>query len=179
VKRNKDMRRRAITCKTVLYSLLLALFGTIVLPACQTDANSAKAPDFTLLNLQNETVSLSDFRGKVVILNFWATYCPPCRVEIPDFIRLQDQYGKDGLVVLGISTDPNGDQILPRYVQAMEINYPILLATSKVIEDYGNIYALPVTFVVDRDHKILKQYTGMVTQDELTPIVQKALGLPH
>lgn len=171
------MRRRAITCRIALCSLLFGLVGTIMLPACQTDANSGKAPDFTLLNLQNETVSLSDFRGKVVILNFWATYCPPCRVEIPDFIRLQNQHGKDGLVVLGISTDPNGSQVLPRFVQAMEINYPVLLATSKVIEDYGNIYALPVTFVMDRDHKILKQYTGMVTQEELTPIVREALGL--
>jgi peroxiredoxin len=173
------MRQQAATCKTVLCSLLFGLFGAIILPACQTDANSAKAPDFTLLNLQNETVSLSDFTGKVVILNFWATYCPPCRVEIPDFIHLQDQYGKEGLVVIGISTDQNGEQILPGYVHAMKINYPILLATSKVIEDYGNIYALPVTFVIDRDHRILKQYTGMVTQDELAPVVQKALGLPH
>ncbi|MEA1868393.1 MAG: TlpA disulfide reductase family protein [Thermodesulfobacteriota bacterium] len=144
--------------------------------ACQGNADPSNAPDFTLLNLQNESVNLSDYKGQVVLINFFSTNCPPCRVEIPDFIRLQDQYGSKGFAVIGISVDQNGKRILPGFVQALRINYPILIGTSKVIRDYGNIYALPASFLIDRDHRILKHYIGMVTKDELEPIIIKALG---
>ena len=156
--------------------VLLSLVGAILLAACQSSADPSKAPDFTLLNLQDESVNLSDYKGQVVLINFFSTNCPPCRVEIPDFVLLQNQYGSKGFAVIGISVDQNGKRILPGFVQALRINYPILLATSKVIRDYGNIYALPASFLIDRDHRILKQYTGMVTKDELEPIIVNALG---
>ncbi len=158
--------------KCILNCVILSL----LLPACQGNADPSKAPDFTLLNLQNESVNLSDYRGQVVLINFFSTNCPPCRVEIPDFVFLQDKYGSKGFAVIGISVDQDGKRILPGFVQALRINYPILLATSKVIKDYGNIYALPASFLIDRDHRILKQYTGMVTKDELEPIIVNALG---
>ncbi|MDL1961508.1 MAG: TlpA family protein disulfide reductase [Deltaproteobacteria bacterium] len=148
-----------------------------MLPACQGSADPSKAPDFTLLNLQDEFVNLSEYKGRVVLINFFATNCPPCRVEIPDFIRLQDQYGSKGFAVIGISVDQNGKRILPGFAQALRINYPILLATSKVIRDYGNIYALPASFLINRNHQILKHYTGMVTKHELEPIIVNALGI--
>jgi len=160
----------------ILNYVLLSLVGAILLAACQGSADPSKAPDFTLLNLQDESVNLSDYRGQVVLINFFSTNCPPCRVEIPDFIRLQDQYGSKGFAVIGISVDQNGKRILPGFAQALRINYPILLATSKVIRDYGNIYALPASFLIDRDHRILKHYTGMVTKDELEPLIVNALG---
>ena len=163
--------------KCILNCVILSLVGTILLPACQGNADPSKAPDFTLLNLQNESVNLSDYRGQVVLINFFSTNCPPCRVEIPDFVLLQDQYGSKGFAVIGISVDQDGKRILPGFAQALRINYPILLATSKVIRDYGNIYALPASFLIDRDHRILKHYTGMVTKDELEPIIVNALGI--
>jgi thiol-disulfide isomerase/thioredoxin len=112
-----------------------------------------------------------------VLINFFSTNCPPCRLEIPDFVFLQNQYGSKGFAVIGISVDRNGKRILPRFAQALRINYPILLATSKVISDYGNIYALPASFLIDRDHRIIKHYTGMVTKAELEPIIVNALGI--
>ena len=157
--------------------VLLSLVVAILLPACQGNADPSKAPDFTLLNLQDESVNLSEYRGQVVLINFFSTNCPPCRVEIPDFVLLQDQYGSKGFAVIGISVDQDGKRILPGFAQALRINYPILLATSKVIRDYGNIYALPASFLIDRDHRILKHYTGMVTKDELEPIIVNALGI--
>ena len=157
--------------------ILLSLVGAILLAACQGSADHSNAPDFTLLNLRNESVNLLDYKGQVVLINFFSTSCPPCRVEIPDFIRLQDQYGSKGFAVIGISVDRNGKRILPGFAQALRINYPILLATSKVIRDYGNIYALPASFLIDRNHLILKHYTGMVTKDELEPIIVNALGI--
>jgi peroxiredoxin len=161
----------------ILNCVFLSLIGIILLPACQGSADPSKAPDFTLLNLQDESVNLSEYKGRVVLINFFATNCAPCRVEIPDFVRLQDKYGSKGFAVIGISVDQNEKRILPGFVQALRINYPILLATSKVIKDYGNIYALPASFLIDRDHRILKHYTGMVTKHELEPIIVNALDI--
>ncbi|MEA3384882.1 MAG: TlpA disulfide reductase family protein [Thermodesulfobacteriota bacterium] len=163
--------------KRILNCVLLFLVGAILLTACQGNADPSNAPDFTLLNLQDKSINLSDYKGQVVLINFFSTNCPPCRVEIPDFIRLQNQYGSKGFAVIGISVDQNGKRILPGFVQALRINYPILIGTSKVIKDYGNIYALPASFLIDRDHRILKHYTGMVTKDELEPIIVNALGI--
>ncbi len=161
----------------IIRSLLFAVCLILLLPACKSSADPSKAPEFTLLNLQGDTVQLSDFKNKVVLINFFATYCPPCRAEIPDFIKLQEKYNTDGFVVVGISVDENGLFVLPGFVEALKMNYPVLLATSKVIKDYGNVYALPESFLLDREHRIIKQYTGMVTIDELEPVIRKALGL--
>lgn len=163
--------------KRIVNYVFLSLIGAILLLSCQSSVDSSKASDFTLLNLQDESVNLSEYKGQVVLINFFATNCPPCRLEIPDFVLLQNQYGSQGFAVIGISVDRNGKRILPRFAQALRINYPILLATSKVIRDYGNIYALPASFLIDRDHRIIKHYTGMVTKAELEPIIVNALGI--
>jgi peroxiredoxin len=163
--------------KKIFNRILLFLVWTILLSACQGDADPSRAPDFTLLNLQDESINLSQYKDRVVLINFFATSCPPCRIEIPDFIRLQDKYGSKGFTIIGISVDQNGKRILPGFVKALRINYPVLLATSKVIEDYGNVYALPASFLIDRNRRILKHYTGMVTRHELEPAIVNALGI--
>ncbi len=150
------------------------LFLTLM-PACQGQSEVSRAPDFTLLNLAGNTVNLSDFKGKVVLINFFATYCPPCRMEIPDFIRLQEEFSPKGFTVIGISVDNDGERVLPPFVKRLGMNYPVLMATTKVLKDYGDIYALPVTFILDRDHKIVKKITGMVNEEELRPIIERLL----
>ncbi len=152
-----------------------ALLFLIFMPACQGKSEVSSAPDFTLLNLAGNTVNLSDYSGKVVLINFFATYCPPCRMEIPDFVKLQKEFSPKGFTVIGISVDNDGERVLPPFVERLEINYPVLLATTKVLKDYGNIYALPVTFILDRDHKIVKKITGMVNEEELRPIISKLI----
>jgi peroxiredoxin len=149
----------------------------MLMPACQSNADSQKAPDFTLLNLENKTVSLSDFKDKVVMINFFATYCPPCRMEIPDFVKLQARYEKEGFSVIGITVDDNPTVLLPPFIQRLGINYPVLQATSRVLQDYRNVYALPRTFILDRKHHIIRDYTGMVSEEEIEPVIKKALGL--
>ncbi len=161
------------TIRILVLTSVMAMVALV--QACQTKADSSRAPDFTLLNLNGDTVNLTNYKGKVILLNFFATYCPPCRMEIPDFVRLQEKYGSRGLIVIGISCDQNGERILPDFIRRLGINYPVLLATSKVLKDYGDIYALPVTFLIDRDLKILKQFTGMITQEDLEPFIQEAL----
>ncbi len=157
-------------------AVAVCLLLLVLIPACQGKTEISRAPDFTLLNLAGNTVNLSDYSGKVVLINFFATYCPPCRMEIPDFIKLQKDFGQKGFIVIGISVDNDGEQVLPPFVERLGINYPILLATSKVLKDYGNVYALPVTFILDRDHKIVQKITGMVSEDELRPIIEELLS---
>ncbi len=157
--------------------LALALAFVTTLTACNSTASSQQAPDFTLLNLNGDEVRLSDYRGKVVLLNFFATYCPPCRMEMSDFVRLQNKYAKDGFTVIAISVDENAPSVLPPFIQRLKLNFPVLLATSKVIADYGNIYALPQTFLIDKEQKVVKHYTGMITEAIIEPLIKEALGL--
>ncbi|MDA8161680.1 MAG: TlpA disulfide reductase family protein [Desulfobacteraceae bacterium] len=166
------MKKNAI--KTAVISLFL--IAMVMFSACGSSASAAKAPDFTLLNLENKPVSLSDFKGKVVLLNYFATYCPPCRAEIPDFIGLQTKYAAKGFTVIGISVDDDWQKVLPSFTKALKINYPVLIATPKVLKDYGDIYALPSTFIIDRQGDVVKNYVGMVTTDEVEPVILKAVA---
>jgi peroxiredoxin len=113
-----------------------------------------KAPDFTLQNLAGESVSLSDFRGKVVFVNFWATWCPPCRQEVPAFIELQETYGKDKLAILGISVDRGDLSVVPAFVEEYGVNYEILYHNQEVVMMYGGISSIPTTFIVDQDGNV-------------------------
>ncbi|NDY42649.1 TlpA family protein disulfide reductase [Dissulfurirhabdus thermomarina] len=144
-------------------------------PAAEAAARPP-APDFLLLNLSGQEVRLSDFRGKVVLLNFFATFCPPCRMEIPDFVELKKAYAGRGFEVVGISVDSNPVRVLPGFVAGYEINYPVLLGTEDVIRDYGNIYAIPVTFLVDRKGRIVLRYQGMVSRGDLEPYIRRVLA---
>ncbi len=118
------------------------------------------APDFTLLGLDGGTVRLSDYRGRVVIVDFWATWCPPCREEIPHFVNLQQQYGERGLTVIGISVDQGGPEAVEAFAREHGINYPIVMADNDVDRAYGGIRGIPTTFVIDRQGRIVKKYIG-------------------
>ncbi len=128
--------------------------------------NNSKAPDFTLSNISGEDVSLSDFKGKVVIVDFWATWCPPCRKGIPDLISLQNEY-KDKVAVIGISLDRENTKAgVPDFVDRMGINYPIVYFNDKVINDFGGVNAIPTTFIIDQDGNIVKKIVGLYPKSE-------------
>jgi thiol-disulfide isomerase/thioredoxin len=118
------------------------------------------APDWELASVDRKTVKFSDFRGKVVILDFWATWCAPCRVEIPHFIELQKQYGDRGLAVIGVSLDEQGPELVKKFVKQFGVNYPIVMGNQKVVEAYGGIVAVPTTFVIDRQGRIVSRHIG-------------------
>lgn len=171
-------KRKVIIVKKGLIKLQLVviLVFSLFFSACQGNAGSSRAPDFTLLDVNSKTVNLSDFKGKVVFINFFATYCPPCRAEIPDFIKLQDKYRDKGLVILGISADEDWRHVLPDFIKRKGMNYPVLIATSKVLKDYGNVYALPTSFLLDKNHNIVKKFTGMVSESDLEPLIVQLLA---
>jgi thiol-disulfide isomerase/thioredoxin len=126
-----------------------------------------KAPEFTLLDTQGNNVSLSDFKGKVVIVDFWATWCPPCRRGIPDLIDLQNQY-KNKVAVIGISVDRENTKAgVPDFIDKMGINYPVVYFNDKVINDYGGIEAIPTTFIIDKQGNIIKKLVGLYPKTEI------------
>ncbi|HYA17633.1 MAG TPA: TlpA disulfide reductase family protein [Bryobacteraceae bacterium] len=125
-----------------------------------------QAPDFALRDSDGKLVHLSDFRGKVVLLNFWATWCGPCKYEIPWFIEFQNRYKGDGFTIVGVSMDDNGWAAIRPYMAAARMNYPVLLGNEKVSQAYGGIEALPTSLVLDRDGKIQYLHAGLAGKDE-------------
>ncbi len=126
----------------------------------ETASEGRMAPDFSLVSTEGKTVKLSDFRGKVVVLDFWATWCPPCKAEIPDFIKLYSKYKDSGFQMLGVSVDQGGlGDVIP-FMKSYGINYPILMANSRVVSSYGGIRGIPTTFVIDKEGKIRASYEG-------------------
>jgi peroxiredoxin len=119
-----------------------------------------EAPNFLLRDLNGRQVELSSTKGKMVILDFWATWCPPCVREIPHFVELYEKYGNRGLVILGVSTDRKGVSVVNSFVRRHKVNYPILMADVKVKEAYGGIRSIPTTFVIDKTGKIQRRYVG-------------------
>jgi len=118
------------------------------------------APSFTLQDLKGNQVSLSDFKGKVVILDFWATWCPPCVREIPHFIELYEQYKDQGFAMVGISLDHQGVSVVKSFVQKYRVNYPILMTDGRVDRAYGGITYIPTTFVIDAAGNIRQKYVS-------------------
>jgi peroxiredoxin len=142
------------------FLLFLASFNIAPANAAQNNIIGKQAPSFTLLDLNGNKVNLSDYKDKVVILDFWATWCPPCVMEIPHFIELYNEYKNQGLAILGISVDRQGISIVKAFNQKYKINYPILMADSQVSQAYGNITGIPTTFVIDPAGKIRHMYVG-------------------
>ena len=148
-----------------------------VSPLYQANAAITAAPDWQLKDLDGQTVKLSDFKGRVVILNFWAFWCGPCRAEIPGFIELQKQYAAQGLTVVGLSLDYDEESFVKSFVMAAGINYPVVLGAEKTAADYGGITAIPVTFVLDRKGNIVASHQGAqpkkVFESEILPLLEQ------
>lgn len=134
------------------------------------------APDFSLASLDGNTLKLSDFHGKAVLLNFWATWCEPCKVEMPWFVELQKKYGPQGLQILGVAMDDASPKEISDFAKKMGVNYPIVIGKEAVGDQYGGLPYLPSTFYIDRDGKVVDRVYGLISRSEIEADIQKALG---
>lgn len=132
--------------------------------------------DFSLPNLDGGTVHSTDFNGKVLLVNFWATWCAPCLIEIPWFIDFQKKYGPQGLEVIGISMDETGAKDVTPFAKKHGMTYTVLLGNDKVAEQFGGIRGLPTTFLVDRNGKYYSMHQGLVSNDTVEEELQLLLG---
>jgi peroxiredoxin len=141
------------------------------------------APDFTLQTLDGKPVRLADFRGKAVLLNFWATWCEPCKLEMPWFTELQKQYGSQGLQILGVAMDDANPADIARFARQMQVDYPILVGKESqrdtLANSYGGVQFLPESFYIDRDGKVVERIFGLRPKAEIEDYVKKTLNQPH
>jgi cytochrome c biogenesis protein CcmG/thiol:disulfide interchange protein DsbE len=142
------------------------------------------APEFKAKDLAEKEVTLGDYQGKVVLVNFWATWCDPCRVEIPWLIEMQNKYGSQGFTVLGIAMDEEGKPVVAPFVekqrydvsgQQLAMNYPILIGNEKIAEKFGGLLGYPTSVLISRDGKVLKRTTGLIDYDETIRMIEGAL----
>ena len=141
-------------------------------------------PELTLKDLDGKDVSLSQFKGKVVLVNFWATWCDPCRVEIPWLIEMQQKYGPKGFTVLGISMDEEGKSVVAPFVakerwdvngQKVPMSYPIVIGNEDAADKFGGLFGYPTSILISRDGKQIKRITGLISYDEITKAIEAQL----
>jgi thiol-disulfide isomerase/thioredoxin len=134
------------------------------------------APDFDLASLDGNNVKLSSLRGKAVLLNFWATYCAPCKVEMPWFVELQKEYGPQGFQIVGVTMDDASTEDIAKFAKEMGVNYPILLGKEAVGLSYGGVNVLPTTFFLDRNGKVIAREFGLQSRSVFVDHIKDALG---
>lgn len=137
---------------------------------------STIAPDFSLESLDGKILRLSDFRGKAVLLNFWATWCGPCKIEMPWFVDLQNQYRSQGLQIVGVAMDDGSKEDIAKFAKDMGVNYPILIGKDSVGDQYGGVPALPQSFLITRDGKIVDKIVGLRGKSEIEDAIKKTLN---
>jgi cytochrome c biogenesis protein CcmG/thiol:disulfide interchange protein DsbE len=186
------MKRMVLVLTTVLALIAGTYFAdkaTRVKPKITMKVDSpaftAKlAPDFTLKDLGGKDVSLSQYKGQVVLLNFWATWCDPCFIEIPWLIEMQQKYSGKGFTILGVALDEEGKSVVAPWVakerfnvggQKLPMNYPILLGDDAVGDKFGGLLGYPTSILISRDGKIIKRVTGILTYDEISKAIESQL----
>ncbi len=180
------MRRKpVVTFVVAMVVMVMVLFGIERagrsaghLGAPRADVEDKVAPDFALQSIDGKTVRLSDFRGKAVLLNFWATYCAPCRIEMPWFVELQDRYAAEGLQVVGVAMDDASPDDIEKFASELGVNYPILVGEETVGNAYGGVQFLPSTFYIGRDGKVVGKVFGLKTKNEIEENIKKTLAHP-
>lgn len=169
------MRSTSVIHSTLFFTLLLSLLFQQA-SAQQSSKNPSDfkdAPNFSLETMDGDTFTLAEQKGKVIVLNIWATWCGPCREEIPDFMEIYKEMKDKGVIIAGVSVDKKGWSAVRPYAKKMEINYPIMVDDGTVSRKYGPIRAVPTTFIINKLGKVEYVAPGRLTKERLQPILQK------
>jgi peroxiredoxin len=173
---------RSIAAASVLCAAL-SITGCVERPstvkaAVKAESERKPAPDFNLKDADGKAVKLSDYKGKVVLLNFWATWCGPCKIEIPWFMDFEQTYKDKNFAVLGVSLDEDGWDSVKPYIQQKKINYRVMVGTEKVAELYGDVDSLPTTFLIDREGRVAAIHVGLVSKSDYLHDINDLLSAP-
>jgi len=147
----------------IFLSAVLSIFVLVLADAhlaFSQDNEFPEAPHFVLEDLNGNEITLDDFKGKVLFLNFWATWCPPCREEIPGFVDIYEIYNDEGMEILGVSLDRRGKEVVRKFAEKYEINYPMAMGNNQLIKDYQPGQYIPTTIVIDRQGRIRDKHVG-------------------
>lgn len=172
--------RPRVAIEAILWLLLLGFISSRMWPqlaaAIGVQSSGARAPEFELTTLDGQQVSLASLRGKVVLVNFWATWCPPCRIEMPGFQRVYETKRDRGFTIVGISTDAIGSRAVADFVRERGITYPIAMATGAVVQEFGGARTLPISFLIDREGRIRNEVKGIFASVTLEQAVDRLLA---
>ncbi|HEX3250792.1 MAG TPA: TlpA disulfide reductase family protein [Pyrinomonadaceae bacterium] len=155
-------------------TLLGIVFATLTIVLSPVLRQETKAPQLDLKDLNGRPVRLSDYKGKVVLINFWATWCPPCRAEMPDLVRLQREHGED-LQIIGITYPPESKTRVRRFARSLKVNYPIVLGTREIKDRFSSEDTLPLTIVINRDGKVSYIISGILLREEFDEKIKPLL----
>lgn len=145
-------------------------------PDVDLPASGPPAPEVVLPTMSGDVFRLSDHRGEVVVLNVWATWCPPCRMEIPGFVDLQEEFRERGVLFVGLSVDDEGFEVVRPYAEEHAINYPQLASQRVAYRDYGTGTSVPRTYVIDKWGRIRYEHTGLLLKGALAPVLDELAG---
>ncbi|MGH9649471.1 MAG: TlpA family protein disulfide reductase [Terriglobales bacterium] len=180
------MKRNALVLAIVILAVTFMLWmgrrmagpprpGGVKGNALVGEVRGQQAPDFELRSIDGRTIHLSDYRGKAVVLNFWATYCGPCKIEMPWFEELQKQYESQGLVVLGVALDDSQEDV-EKFVKEIGVHYTIVMGREAVADAYGGVQFLPGTFYIDRSGKIVERVFGLAGHGDIEANIKRSLA---
>jgi thiol-disulfide isomerase/thioredoxin len=137
---------------------------------------SSKMPPFSLLDVTDgKTVGSDEFRGKALLVTFFATWCPPCMDEVPSLIELQKEFAKEGFSVIALSVDEEGPGVVIKLIKKQEINYPVMMADNGTIKGFGGVFGIPMSFLVNRDGNVVKKYTGYVSYSDFAKDIRSVM----
>jgi thiol-disulfide isomerase/thioredoxin len=186
------MKRSLVFILVIIVAITVALFvgksftkggkggsgviASVLKPQDEGPANGTVAPDFTLKTLDGKEVSLSSLKGKAVMVNFWATWCEPCKIEMPWLVDLQEKYRKDGFEILGVAMDDSSQKEISDFARKMKVNYTVVIGSEKVADLYGGLDGLPTNFFLDRNGKVIDSFKGLRSESVIVDDIKKALA---
>ena len=161
----------------VILPLFAVLLTSLALRA-EGGFEATPAPAWQLLDVDGRAVSSGQFKGRVVVLDFWATWCPPCRAEIPGYVALQKKYRDEGLAIVGVSLDQGGPGVVSRFIADHRINYQVVMGDDKIVEVFGGIDAIPTTFIIDRRGIVRYRKVGAMPAGAFEAVLAQILKQP-
>jgi thiol-disulfide isomerase/thioredoxin len=186
------MKRSLVFILVIIVAITVALFvgksftkggkngsgviASVLKPQDDGPANGTMAPDFTLKTLDGKEVSLSSMKGKAVMVNFWATWCEPCKSEMPWLVDLQEKYRKDGFEILGVAMDDSSQKEISEFSRKKKVNYTVVIGSEKVADLYGGLDGLPTNFFLDRNGKVIDSFKGLRSESVIVDDIKKALA---